>query len=175
MRILSLTVLVCLFVVSGVSAKSYVVRQGAEPSASAQENAVRNEAASEIGVTYAARVARACLDGRWESAGCLKQVSESVLVMVSNYGGALKDKMKVAQADKVKEHCAAATAASKQDYPAYAMRSAFVECANALSDVAGAAGMMPDLTQYQILIGAVQCLDKGTACVAVEQGLARFR
>ena len=126
-------------------------------------------------MTYALRVAQSCLNNQWESPACLKQVSESTLVMASNYGSALQENRKISHSKQVEQKCAAATAATKQEYPAYAMRSAYTECANALSDIADATGMMPDLSQYQLLIGAVQCLDKSTACIAVEQGLGHFR
>ena len=139
------------------------------------QTATAQNSASTIGMTHAFRIAQDCLDNRWESATCLKRISESTLVMASNYAATLKESRKLMESKKLEQHCAAATAAAKQEYPAYAMRSAYTECANAISDIAGATNITPDLSQYQLLVGAVQCLDKTTACLGIEQGLAQFR
>ena len=132
-------------------------------------------APSQTSLEYARRVANTCSGNRWEEQACLKAVSENVYVMASNYGATLQQRGKKAASEKIKEHCAAATAATQGEYPAYAMRSAFVECANMISDMVDSTRMSPDLSQYQLLVGAVQCLDKSTACMAIESGLKRYQ
>lgn len=109
--------------------------------------------------------------GQWESASCLKAVSQSNLVMVSNYGGALQESGKAQAAEQIKQHCAASTAGTEGDYPAYAMKSAFIECANTISTVSEQTGMTPDLSHYQLLVGATMCLDKAAGCANIEQTL----
>lgn len=130
---------------------------------------------SDTSKEYASRVAANCLGGKWEEQPCLKSVSENNLVMAANYGAKLQKSNKNADAEKLKQHCAAATAASKGEYPAYAMRSAFVECANMIYDIKEASAISPDLSQYQILVGAVQCLDGSAACKVFEMGMQRYK
>ena len=124
---------------------------------------------------FAKRAARACLNGHWEDQACLKAISENTLVMAANYGAVLQRRGKNKASEILKEHCAAATAATKGEYPAYAMRSAYVECVNKIYDLTESTKVSPDLSQYQLLVGAVQCLDKSTACTGVESGLAKYK
>lgn len=126
-------------------------------------------------VDFAKRAANACLNGHWEDQACLKSISENTLVMAANYGAALQKRGKNKDSETLKENCAAATAATKGEYPAYAMRSAYVECANKVYDLTESTKMSPDLSQYQLLVGAVQCLDKSRACKGVESGLAKYK
>ncbi len=130
---------------------------------------------SSTAADFAGRVAQACVGGKWTQQNCLKAVSENNLVMASNYAAALKEAKKTSHSENVKEHCAASTAATKGEYPASAMRSAYVECVNLIVDTANATGMVPDQSQFQLLVGAVQCLDKTEACSAIEQALSRYR
>ncbi len=108
--------------------------------------------------------AGAVCPGKWESPECLSVISSSNLAMASNFGAALKDKGLEADAEQVKQHCAASTAAQKQAFPAYAMKSAFIECANLVADITQKTGVQPDLSQYQLMVGATMCLDM--MCVA---------
>ncbi|MBL4803602.1 MAG: hypothetical protein JKY71_01955 [Alphaproteobacteria bacterium] len=130
---------------------------------------------SSTATSFAQRIAQACVSGKWEQQPCLKAVSENNLVMASNYIAALDEAGKKQQGEMVKQKCAASTAATKGEYPANAMRSAYVECVNHVVDTVKATGMLPDQSQYQLLVGAVQCLDKATACSAIEQGLSRYK
>lgn len=132
-------------------------------------------APSQTSVEYAKRAANACTGGQWETPACLKAISENVYIMASNYGAALQQRGKKADSERIKEHCAAATAAAQETFPAYAMRSAYVECANMVYDVTESSRVQPDLSQYQLLVGAVQCLDKTMACKAVEIGLKQYK
>jgi len=134
-----------------------------------------DKAASNTAVEHAKRVAGACVAGKWEGQPCLKAVSENNLVMLSNYGEALQNREKNSDVELLKEHCSASTAATKGEYPAYAMRSAFVECANIIYDITQSSGLSPDQSQYQLLVGAVQCLDKTVACAGIEKGLKRYK
>ena len=129
---------------------------------------------SATAVEYAKRAAKQCLYGKWEEQGCLKAVSENNLVMAANYGAALQEGGHDADYELIKEHCAASTAATRGEFPAYALRSAFVECANMIYDVSESSGLKPEPSQYQLLVSAVQCLDKSPLCRAIEKGLARY-
>ncbi len=129
--------------------------------------------ASSTSVAHAKLVSRACL-GNWESQKCLKAVSDSSLVMVSNYGAKLKRKGKTRSLETLKEHCAASTAASNGEYPAYAMQSAYVECANIISDIVDETSIMPDQSHYQLIVGPVLCLYKDRRCKGIESGLRKY-
>ncbi len=118
-------------------------------------------------------VSVACLDG-WEGQDCLKAVSASNYIMVSNYGAMLKENNQEASAETLKQTCAASTAAMERDVPAYAMKSAFVECANSIVDVAERSKLIPDQNQYQILVGAVLCLSNDERCQSINEGLKKF-
>lgn len=119
----------------------------------------------------AARLVGAHCPGQWESASCLRAVSQSNLTMVSNYGEVLHNARKAQAAEQIKQNCAASTAATEGDYPAYAMKSAFIECANAITTISEQTGTAPDLSQFQLLVGATMCLDKGAGCAQIEAGL----
>lgn len=119
----------------------------------------------------AARLVGTHCPGQWESASCLKAVSQSNMVMVSNYGETLQQSGKAQAAENLKQHCAASTAATEGDYPAYAMKSAFIECANSITTISEQLGVTPDLSQFQLLIGAAMCLDKGAGCANIETAL----
>jgi hypothetical protein len=130
---------------------------------------------SSAATSFAKRLARECVGNKWTQPGCLKMVSQNNLVMTSNYMAALQEANKRSHVETVKQHCAASTAANKGEYPANAMRSAFVECVNIIADTASATGVKPDQSQFQLLVGAVQCLDKNQACSAIEQALSRYK
>ncbi len=121
----------------------------------------------------AAAIAGACLNN-WEAPACLKNVSGAALVLAANYGTALQQGGHTGEAEDIKQHCAASTAATQGDYPANAMRSAFTECANAISDIAAKTGVNPDPSQYQLLIGPTLCLSGDQRCAAVTSGLQAF-
>lgn len=115
--------------------------------------------------------AGAVCPGKWESPECLSIISTSNLAMLSNFGAALKNKGLEADAEQVKQHCAASTAAQKQAYPGYAMKSAFIECANLMADVTQKTGVQPDLGQYQLMVGATMCLDNDLRCPGITEQL----
>lgn len=125
---------------------------------------------SATALTYAKALGQAC-PGQWESQPCLKAASQSSLALAANYGGALQEKKMNAEAEEIKQHCAASTAATQGEYPAYAMKSAFIECANTMSDVATKTTLEPDVSHYQLLVATVMCLDKDAGCVEIEKTL----
>jgi hypothetical protein len=118
-------------------------------------------------------IANAC-PGHWDSAGCLSAVSSANLVMAANYAADLKEKGRPGEAEQVKEHCAASTAAREKSFPAYAMKSAFIECANLITDVAEKTGIKPDPTAFQLLIAPTLCLDNDPRCGTITEQLKRF-
>lgn len=134
---------------------------------------VTDKMPSNVSINHAERVSKFCPE-HWETQECLSAVSESNLVLAANYAGVLEKRGKKSHLENLKQHCAAATAGSKGEYPAYAMRSAFVECANIIVDISDATGIDPDKSHYQLLVGAVLCLDEDRRCDAVEQGLMRY-
>lgn len=160
----------CFFIATSAEAQSYFNKRSSASGSAA--NAADNKP-SEEAVIHAGRVAAACLEG-WETQSCLSTVSESNLVMAANYAAMLEKNAKTNAMEDLKQHCAASTAATQGEYPAYAMRSAFVECANIISDITYKTNISPDKSHYQLLVGAVLCLDGDHRCTAIEQGLARY-
>lgn len=136
--------------------------------------AAQAQTASEASVTYAKRIAPVCI-GAWETPACLTAVSESNLVMASNYGGALKERNLEAAAETLKQHCAASTAHREKQFPAYAMESAFVECINIISDLNDQTGLSPDVDHYQLLVMAGLCMRKDPRCAPMENALKQYR
>lgn len=130
----------------------------------------RAETASPTASAHAGTVGAVC-PGQWESQDCLKAVSESNMVLAANYMETLVNRNLKPESEKIKQHCAASTAATQGEYPAYAMKSAFTECANMISDVSDLTGVTPDVSHYQILVGSVLCMDKDQRCAVIEQGL----
>lgn len=118
-------------------------------------------------------VATACLNN-WQAPGCLEEVSKAAMVQTVNYTDALTKAGHPADADTVKQHCAASTAAMHETVPANAMRSALTECANTISDVSQKTGVLPDPSQYQLLVGPALCLANDQRCAVVNQGLRAF-
>lgn len=131
-------------------------------------------AASEASVTYARRIAPVCI-GAWETPACLTAVSESNLVLASNYGAKLQENKQDTAAETLKQHCAASTAHREKQYPAYAMESAFVECINIISDLNDQTGVSPDVDHYQLLVMAGLCMRKDRRCPPMERGLQQYK
>ena len=129
--------------------------------------------ASSFSRDNATQIANACI-GNWDSQNCLKAISESNMIMVSEYGAMLQETNQKAAAETLKQHCAASTAATKGNYPAYAMKSAFTECANTIYDVTAQTKTDADQNRYQVLVGATLCLDGDARCKAVEDGFKPF-
>lgn len=129
---------------------------------------------SDISLAYAGKIANTCL-GNWKNQSCLKIISESNLVMAANYVELLEEKGKQKEADKILEDCAAATAATKGNYPAYAMNSAFAECANTMATTFENTSIVPDASQFQLLFVAIKCLSGDQLCPILEMGLQLYK
>lgn len=110
----------------------------------------------------------------WTTAGCLRTLSESSRVMVSNYMETLEREGQTSFVELVKNNCAASTAAEQGTYPAEAMKSAFIECANTISDVAENSRLVPDLAHYELLAGPILCMSNDRRCRHVEHRLKQF-
>ena len=130
--------------------------------------------ASDASFAAAQKVAPVCV-GAWESPACLTAMSESNMTMVSNYGALLQSRKLDAQAETLKQHCAASTAHREQQFPAEAMKSAFIECINAISDLAEQTTIPPDVDHFQLLVAAGLCLSKDARCVPMEKALAQYK
>lgn len=139
------------------------------PRAQAQNAA----APSQVVLQFAASVAQACV-ADWGAQGCLSAVSESNIAMLSDYGAALQNAKHDAAAETLKQHCAATTAASQQNVPAYAMLSALTECANTISDIASRTALMPDPSHYQLMIAPLLCLGGNPACAEITAQLTAY-
>ncbi len=154
----------CFFAMLGVFAFTVLV------SAPAEARTNENNPAK----TYIGPIAQKC-SGSWEAQDCLKVLSQSTLVLASNYGADLKEQGNENAAENLKQHCAAATAATRMEVPADAMRSAMTECANIIFDISQKTGVKPDQSHYQLLVYPVMCLSGDANCPAVEKGLAEYR
>ncbi|NCC21570.1 MAG: hypothetical protein EOM26_03810 [Alphaproteobacteria bacterium] len=119
-------------------------------------------------------IAQQCI-GNWESQACISILAQSNLVLAANYAEKLEKRGQKKATEAVKEHCAAATAATQQDVPAYAMRSAMTECANAIYDISRATKVEPDQSHYQLLVYPTMCLSEDQQCPAIEAGLEDYR
>lgn len=137
-------------------------------------SAVTAQAASPASLTAAKSIAAAC-PGAWESPACLTAVSQSNYALVSNYGAVLQQAKLNTQAETLKQKCAASTAHREQAFPAKAMRSAFVECANSISDLVDQTKVSPDPDHFQMLVAPVLCLDKDKSCATLERGLKQYQ
>jgi hypothetical protein len=132
---------------------------------------------SETAMHYTKMVAQDCSAkaDAWSSNGCLRTLSESNRVMISNYMETLDREGQTQFVELVKNSCAASTAAEQGTYPADAMKSAFIECANAISDVAEASRLAPDLAHYELLAGSILCMSNDRRCREVSFRLHQFR
>ncbi len=137
-------------------------------------SATAAHASSAQSLQAAGRIGAVC-PGAWESPACLTAVSESNYVLVSNYGALLQQARLEAQAESLKQNCAASTAHREKAYPSAAMRSAFVTCANHISDIVDQTRVSPDTDHFQLLVAPVMCMDKDKSCAQIEAGLKKYK
>jgi hypothetical protein len=123
---------------------------------------------------FAKTLSNSCLK-QWETSKCLTNISQATLILAANYAGDLESNGMIGAVEQIKQNCAAATAGTKGNYPAYAMKSAFTECANIIYDVSEQTNIKPDLSFYQLLVSSIMCLNKDRSCPAIEQGLNAYR
>ncbi len=135
---------------------------------------VSAQAASPESLAAAKSIADVC-PGAWESPDCLTAVSQSNYTLVSNYGATLQQAKMDAPAETLKQKCAASTAHREQAFPAAAMKSAFIECANGISDLVDQTKVSPDLDHYQLLVAPVLCMNKDKSCATLERGLKQYQ
>lgn len=124
-------------------------------------------------LAHAKQIGQTCPQ-KWETQGCLAAVSSSNKTLAVNYMRALEAKGNKPAMEQVKQTCAAATAATEGEYPAYAMQSAFTECTNSLYDISQKTGVLPDQSHYQLLVGSVLCLSKAPQCAALETQMGKM-
>ncbi len=117
--------------------------------------------------TFAGIIASQC-PGKWKSQTCMEKVSESALVLAANYAAALQKRGFENAVEKIKKNCAAATAASRIEVPAYAMESAYIECANMIYDISEETGLKPDQSHYQLLVSPILCMTEDKRCPGLE-------
>lgn len=128
---------------------------------------------SATSLQYAQSVARACV-ADWTAQKCLSAVSDSNMVLLSNYGADLQNHKLDSAAETLKQHCAATTAANQQNVPAYAMHSALTECANTITDLAAQTGIQPDPSHYQLLIAPLLCLGADPSCAQITRQMQGY-
>jgi len=116
-----------------------------------------------------------CIPGKWETPACLSAMAVSNKDLAAGYAENVQNKQGKPDADTIIQHCAASTAASQQEVPAYAMASAMTECVNAISDMAESTELTPDPTHISLLLTGILCLNGEPQCAALEQGLKNFK
>ncbi len=107
----------------------------------------------------------------WSSQECMKTLSGASLVMVSNFAEDLHNKGHGGHLESLKQNCAASTAGTKVEVPAYAQRSAFVTCVNHIVTINEKTGVKPNADFYQLMVGAIMCFDKNQSCAVIERSL----
>lgn len=127
--------------------------------------APRKQAPPSLGI-LARDIAHNC-KGSWEVPACLMAISKSNFYLVINYGTKLERLDRIKAKNLLRDHCAAATA-QEEDVPAYAYRSAYVDCANMIHAIYENTQVKPDINHYQLLVSSVLCLNKDPRCAAIE-------
>jgi len=123
---------------------------------------------------FAKTLSNSCVK-QWDQPTCLTNISQAALILAANYAGDLESNGMIGAVEQIKQNCAAATAGTKGNYPAYAMKSAFTECANMIYDVSEQTNIKPDLSFYQLLVSSIMCLNKDRSCQVIEKGLAAYK
>lgn len=113
--------------------------------------------------------------GNWESQACLSTISQIVYKMVEKYEKGLDNISRSQYTPALREHCAAAVAAAYDEYPAYAMKSAYTACANGLFEMSEHIALKPQPEAYQLLVSAILCLSGDARCPEIEKQLISMR
>lgn len=113
--------------------------------------------------------------GHWKGNTCMASVSRVAHNLTRDYAKKLDANGKKSSLEPLRQHCAASTAALQIEVPEYAILSAATECANIISDINGQTQTPPDLNMYQLLIGAIMCMNKDTTCAGIEKSLAALK
>lgn len=136
------------------------------------------QSAQQGGETKSARelagmMAQTC-PGSWKSGACLKNISESVLYLAAGYAADLQKSGNSQAIETLKQKCAAATAATSQDVPAYALESALTECVNNIYGIQQDTGVNPDADLYQLAVVSTLCLKNDPKCKGLENQLLQY-
>lgn len=107
--------------------------------------------------------------GSWQSQPCMKALSSSNLTLASMYAESLAKGGHQKVQDALLQNCAASTAATKTEVPAYAMKSAMTTCANVIYDITEATKVRPNLTHFQLLVEPIFCLGGEARCADFEK------
>ncbi len=130
--------------------------------------------ASSASQALAAKISNNCIDS-WSDPACMAALSDNVTVLASDYAARLKNAgYDDSVLEALKQGCAAATAASTQDVPVEAMRSALTECANLIVDINDQSGIKPDQSLYQLLTYPLLCYQEDPLCTVFELQLDAF-
>lgn len=164
------TLLFIAFLITGYGgfAASYTVfaQSAAAPQGQAQQG--QPQGLDQGVIRHAMTISKAC-PGNWGAQSCLRAMSASNQDMAINYALKVKEAGHEQELETIKETCAASTAATQGEYPADAMRSAFTECVNGMYTVSEKTGVTPDQSHYQLIVGAVLCMNNAPQCPQLEK------
>jgi hypothetical protein len=139
----------------------FVPKKSKNPSLTPQEM-------DRIVVMHTQEIGAYCV-GSWQSQNCMKALSSSALTLASLYAEKLEKAGHKDAQDPLLQNCAAATAATKVEVPAYAMKSALTTCANAIYDITESTKIKPNLTHFQLLVEPIYCLGGDPRCEKLEE------
>ena len=128
---------------------------------------------SQQAIYHAGMIAKNCAP-IWDNPNCIRSVGDSNYEFLSIYGAQLQYMKKDVFAENLKNSCAASTASRTDPVPAYALRSAMIECANAVSDISGKSGITPDLSHYQLMVAGTICLAGAPECQSIMEQLKSY-
>lgn len=112
--------------------------------------------------------------GSWQSQPCMKALASTNLSVATVYARTLEAKGQKKMHEPLLKGCSASTAAVKREVPAYAMKSAMTECANAISDISNATKIKPNPTHFQLLVEPIFCLSGEPRCGKFEELLRQI-
>lgn len=156
-----------------VQAELYVKKKEEPAEPTPEEQQAMTDQDRVVGI-HVGDIAQKC-PGSWNRQACLAALSNSVMSMASQYAEALQNTGNETSLEPLKEHCAAATAATKIEVPVYAMVSAMTECVNAVYDISEATQVKPHLMHYRLTIDTIFCLKGEPQCLSLEKQLIAVR
>ncbi len=142
----------------------------ATPAQAAPSQAAALPKLSSVVLGHVKAVTSACVE-KWEDQACMKALASMNVTLASTYAASLHSSNKRSYMGRLKNHCAASTAALQVSVPAYAMRSAMTECVNSMTTISQQTSVFPDPSLSQLAVSAVLCIAKNKACSEIEQGL----
>lgn len=115
-------------------------------------------------------VTSSCLN-TWDGQTCMKALSSMNMTLASTYAQTLHSSNKKSYMGRLKNGCAASTAALEVSVPAYAMRSAIAECVNIMTTISEKTSVFPDPSLSQLAISAFLCMGQDKSCDEIEKSL----